>query len=190
MKYGTSWKPVRFEPSCSMRADKRRNTKKLILAFRKFRDTRLKTKRGPACCRCANVLIGYETACILHSVDLADVYQCPRWSCVTVTGVGLPWTRRVWYATGTRNTKRPATVQWVSWSWTQKGFMVRFANNVLGLKEKVSGTDLKMVIYLPKHGVPVCISYSTTAVHQLSKQDFNLVIIYIYRQDSGMHRKV
>lgn len=68
--------------------------------------------------------------------------------------------------------------------------MVRFANNVLGLKEKVYGTDLKMVIYLPKHAVPVCISYRITAVYQLSKQDFNLVIIYIYRQDSGMHQKV
>ena len=35
-KYQISWKSVKWQPSCSMRTDRRRDMKKLIVAFRKF----------------------------------------------------------------------------------------------------------------------------------------------------------
>ena len=36
LKYQTSWKPVQWEPSCSMRTDRRTDMAKLIVAFPNF----------------------------------------------------------------------------------------------------------------------------------------------------------
>ena len=47
-KYQISWKSVRWEPNCSMWADRRKDLMKLIVAFRNF--AKVPNKTGVPCC--------------------------------------------------------------------------------------------------------------------------------------------
>jgi len=148
LKYRISWTEVHWEPSCSMPADRRTNTNKLIVAFRSC--TKAPTNPVPAAQSTRSFCITVNTLLLYYSPHAPSILQSTRSFCITVHTLLLYYSQHA-----------PSVLQS-----TRSFYISQHAPSVLQSTRSFCITGNKLLLYYSQYAPSVLQSTRSSCISQ------------------------